>query len=75
MTDNVISLEERRKKKTEKNPVIETIKESLDNAAVMRRYGISQPTLAQRAENIKQSIARINALMNDLKQTTEVKTK
>lgn len=77
MADNVISLDERRKKKQQQrhNPVADTIRDSLDNDSVMRRYGINKPTIEQRAENIKQSIARINALMDELKQTTEVKPK
>lgn len=71
MTDNVISLDERRKKKRD-NPVVDVIRQSLDNDAVMRRYGIQpkppEPTVEERMQRIRESCARINSLMNELKE-------
>lgn len=73
MTDNVISLDERRKKKRD-NPVVDVIRQSLDNDAVMRRYGIqpkekpAEPTVGERMQRIRESCARINSLMAELKE-------
>lgn len=74
MTDNVISLDERRKKKQRDNPVVDVIRQSLDNDAVMRRYGIKpkekppEPTVEERMQRIRESCARINSLMAELKE-------
>lgn len=74
MTDNVISLDERRKKKQRDNPVVDVIRQSLDNDAVMRRYGIKpkekppEPTVEERMHRIRESCARINSLMAELKE-------
>jgi ribosomal protein S12 len=68
--DNVIRLEDRRKKKkkTDDNPVVDVMRASLDNDTVMRRYGITpkQPTFEERAANIQASIKRINSLVKEL---------
>lgn len=78
----VINLEERRKKKEEKraNPVVSVMKDSLDNDAVMRRYGITakppqapQPTIQERTANIQESISRINSLMAQLEEINRPK--
>jgi hypothetical protein len=70
---DVIDLNKRRKKKTGDNPVVDTIRDSLDNDAVMRRYGITpqkpkpiSPTEEERLANIRASIDRVNKLMGEL---------
>lgn len=72
----IINLDEKRKKKSEESRITgikQVMKDSLDNEEVKRRYGIQsktpEPTFEQRAENIRQSIARINSLMAELKDT------
>jgi hypothetical protein len=64
--DNVISLADYKRKQGE---VKQVFKDSLDNDSVMQRYKINQPTIEERQERIKQSIQRINKLMDDLKDT------
>ena len=64
--DNVISLADYKRKQGE---VKQVFKDSLDNDSVMQRYKINQPTMEERQERIKQSIQRINKLMDDLKDT------
>ena len=64
--DNVISLADYKRKQGE---VKQVFKDSLDNDSVMQRYKINQPTMEERQEKIKQSIQRINKLMDDLKDT------
>lgn len=78
----VINLDEKRKKKDEESRttgIKQVMKDSLDNEAVKRRYGIKsktpEPTIEERAENIRQSIARINSLMAELKETNTGKGK
>jgi len=78
---NVIDLNERRKKKISDNPVVDTIRDSLDNDAVMRRYGIvSQkpkpisPTEEERLANIRASIDRVNKLMGELHDNVKKET-
>lgn len=68
----VINLDERRKKKAD-NPVVSVMRDSLNNDAVMKRYGITakppqepQPTIEERTANIQESISRINSLMAQL---------
>lgn len=72
----VINLDERRKKKKE-NPVTDVIRDSLDNDAVMRRYGIEPKEISfdERLDNIKKTIARINSTLADLHSTGKEKTK
>lgn len=67
----LINLQDYRKKKGRKtdSPVVQTIRDSLNNESVMQRYNIKTPTLEERTENIKKSIARINALMSELNDT------
>lgn len=70
----IINLDEKRKKKSEESRttgIKQAMKDSLDNEEVKRRYGIKtpEPTFEERAENIRQSIARINSLMAELKDT------
>lgn len=60
----VISLTEYRKKK--ENKLKDVFRDSMDNDAVMQRYRINQPTIEQRQERIKESITRINKLMEEL---------
>ena len=70
-------------KKTSDNSAADAIRDSLDNDAVKRRYGIKTPpppakTLEDRLTNIKQSIDRINSLvaeLNDVTKPTKEKTK
>lgn len=71
----VINLDERRKKKKD-NPVTDVIRDSLDNEAVKRRYGIEpkEPSFDDRMENIKKTIARINSTLAELHSNKE-KTK
>jgi hypothetical protein len=64
MSDNVVYLADYKKKK---EGVKAVFKDSLDNDRVMQRYKINQPTLEERQERIKQSIQRINKLMDDIK--------
>lgn len=64
--DNVISLADYKRKQDE---VKQVFKDSLNNDSVMQRYKINQPTMEERQERIKQSIQRINKLMDDLKDT------
>jgi len=64
--DNVISLADYNRKQGE---VKQVFKDSLDNDSVMQRYKINQPTMEERQERIRQSIQRINKLMDDLKDT------
>lgn len=63
----IINLDERRKKKKD-NPVTDVIRDSLDNEAVKRRYGIvaQEPSFDDRLDNIRQTIARINSTLADL---------
>lgn len=68
MSDNVISLADYKKKK---EGVKAVFKDSLNNDRVMQRYNINQPTLEERQEKIKQSINRINKLMDELKDTKQ----
>ena len=72
-------------KKTSDNSAADAIRDSLDNDAVKRRYGIKTPpppapakTMEDRLTNIKQSIDRINSIMaelNDVTKPTKEKTK
>ena len=64
MSDNVVYLSDYKRKKEDVKAVF---KDSLDNDRVMQRYKINQPTLEERQERIKQSIQRINKLMDDIK--------
>lgn len=68
----VISLLERIKKKKEDSEIVKAMKDSLDNKAVMQRYNIQQPTVEERTERIRQSIKRINGLINELQKGTDV---
>jgi len=64
MSDNVIYLADYKKKK---EGVKAVFKDSLNNDRVLQRYKINQPTLEERQEKIKQSISRINKLMEELR--------
>ena len=66
--DNLISLADYKKKKQTEQEVKQVFKQSLDNDQVMKRYNINQPTIEERTERIKQSIERINKLMEQIKE-------
>lgn len=68
MSNNVVYLADYKKKK---EGIKAVFKDSLDNDRVMQRYKINQPTLEERQEKIKQSIQRINKLMDELKDTKQ----
>lgn len=72
----IINLDERRKKNKD-NPVTDVIRDSLDNEAVKRRYGIEpkEPSFDDRLDNIRQTIARINSTLADLHSVNKEKTK
>jgi hypothetical protein len=59
-TTNIINLADYRAKK---DGVKQAFKDSLDNDAVMQRYNIKTPTIEERVERIRQSVERINKLM------------
>jgi len=61
----VISLNDYRKRKTP-DSLKQEFRDSLDNDRVMQRYNIQQPTLEERTERIRQSIARINAMLREV---------
>lgn len=65
---NVISLDDYRKKKNPNTAIKQAFKDSLDNDKVMERYRIKQPTLEERQARIRESVKRINQLMDQLKQ-------
>jgi len=60
----VVSLDDYRKRKTP-DSLKQEFRNSLSNDQVMQRYNIQQPTLEERAERIRQSIARINAMIKE----------
>lgn len=67
--------EEKQGKKATENGLKQIMKDSLDNETVKRRYNIAtkdkpEPTLEQRQERIKESIKRINKLMDEIKERT-----
>ena len=63
-------------KKTSDNSAADAIRDSLDNDAVKRRYGLKQkkipvpPTEEERLANIRASIDRVNKLMDELRDNT-----
>ena len=59
-TTNIINLADYRAKK---DGVKQVFKDSLDNDAVMQRYNIKTPTIEERVERIRQTVERINKLM------------
>lgn len=59
-TTNIINLADYRAKK---DAVKQAFKDSLDNDAVMQRYNIKTPTIEERVERIRQTVERINKLM------------
>jgi hypothetical protein len=59
-TTNIINLADYRAKK---EGVKQVFKDSLDNDAVMQRYNIKTPTIEERVERIRQTVERINKLM------------
>jgi hypothetical protein len=59
-TTNIINLADYRAKK---DGVKQAFKDSLDNDAVMQRYNIKTPTIEERVERIRQTVERINKLM------------
>lgn len=61
---NVISFDDYRKRQTP-DSFKQEFRNSLSNDQVMQRYNIQQPTLEERAERIRQSIARINAMIKE----------
>jgi FMN-dependent NADH-azoreductase len=71
---DVVELKQWREKKKEKELHETNIKtdmrNSLDNDRVKRTYKIKEPTVEERAESIRKSIARVNALMAELKGRT-----
>jgi len=64
-SSNVVSLNDYRKRKTP-DSLKQEFRDSLDNDRVMQRYNIQQPTLEERTERIRQSIARINAMLREV---------
>ena len=69
--DNVVSMQDYLDRKTNKarDSVKQVFKDSLDNDQVMRRYKVKQPTIEERQERIRESIQRINKLLQDIKET------
>ena len=59
-TTNIINLADYR---TKKDAVKQVFKDSLDNDTVMQRYNIKTPTIEERVERIRQTVERINKLM------------
>lgn len=68
---SVVSLSDYKKKKQIQQEVKQVFKQSLDNAQVLKQYKINQPTMEQRAERIKESIERINKLMEQIKEANK----
>lgn len=64
-TDNVISLADWKARKKTSESVKAVFKDSLDNASVMQRYNINEPTLEERMERIKNSVNRINTMLRE----------
>ena len=60
-TTNIINLSDYRAKK---DGVKQVFKDSLDNEAVKQRYNIKTPTIEERVERIRQTVERINKLMD-----------
>jgi hypothetical protein len=66
--NNVVSFEDFRNKKQTKDDSAfkQAYRDCLDNYKVMQRYNIKEPTLEERQERIKASIARIDKLLREL---------
>lgn len=66
--NNVVSFEDFRNKKQTKDDSAfkQAYRDCLDNYKVMQRYNIKEPTLEERQERIKASIARIDKLLKGL---------
>lgn len=62
--NNVVSFEDFRNKKQVKN--VQAYRDCLDNNKVLQNYNIKGPTLEERQERIKASIARIDKLLKEL---------
>ena len=60
-TTNIINLADYRAKK---DGVKQAFKDSLDNDTVLQRYNIKTPTIEERVERIRQTVERINKLMD-----------
>lgn len=66
--NNVVSLADFKNKKQVKDDSSfkQAYRDCLDNYKVMQRYNIKEPTLEERQERIKASIARIDKLLKEL---------
>lgn len=68
---NVVNLQEWKDKKQSKarneSSLVQAMRDSLNNEKVKQSYKIKEPTLEERTERIKQSVKRINQLMDELK--------
>lgn len=68
---NVVNLQEWKDKKQGKarneSSLVQAMRDSLNNEKVKQSYKIKEPTLEERTERIKQSVKRINQLMDELK--------
>jgi two-component sensor histidine kinase len=77
----IINLTEEREKRVKKTVedrttgIKQEMRNSMDNSAVMRRYSIKEPTIEERHQRVKESIARVNALLAELQAKTEEKAK
>ena len=71
----IINLAEWKKKKEDKDNLIQAMKDSLDNEAVKRKYKLNvpppPPTEEERLAKIRQSVQRVNSLLSELHDNTK----
>lgn len=64
--------EQKQGKRTAEDGLKQAMRNSLDNEQVKRKYNLkAEPTLEQRQERIKESLKRINNLMDQLNSNKE----
>lgn len=68
---DVVSLADWKARKKTSDSVKRVFRDSLDNSRVMERYNITEPTVEERMERIKNSVNRINSMLRDLKDTNQ----
>ena len=67
--------EQKQGKRTTEDGLKQAMRNSLDNEQVKRKYGLkAEPTLEQRQERIKESLKRINNLMDQLNSNNKEST-